>query len=55
MPIFIRVLLILAYICYVHPHDELHIANNFPNPNNQLFISAGIIFAITYFVISIGY
>ena len=55
MPIFIRFLLLPAYICYVHPHVESHIANSFPNPSTQSFLSIGIVFALSYFVVSIGY
>lgn len=55
MIVLIKVLLLPAYICYVHPHVESHIANSFPNPSTQSFLNVGIIFALSYFVVSVGY
>lgn len=51
---FIKILLLLAYVCYVHHYVELQIAKSFSNSNTQVFISYTILFAICYFIFSIS-
>jgi hypothetical protein len=47
---FIKILLLFAYICYLHSHVELHIQKNFSNPNTQHFISLSFLFTLSYFM-----
>ena len=49
---FVRILMMLAYVCYVHPHVEQHIARNISGRSTQSFISIGILLAIGYFSVS---
>jgi hypothetical protein len=49
---FIKIIILLAYVCYVHPHVEQHLARNISNHNTQSFISIGILFALGYLSVS---
>ena len=50
---FIQILMLLAYVCYLHPYVENYIAKNIADHNTRSFVSIGILIAVGYFSVSL--
>jgi hypothetical protein len=53
MEVLIRFFLLLAYLCYVHPHVELQIVKKVSNSNTQVFMSMRIVVCVGYVLLAI--
>jgi hypothetical protein len=49
---FIKLMILLAYVSYVHPHVEEHIARNISDHRTQFFVGTLILFSLGYWFVS---